>query len=192
MLCSARLDGSYAIRMLLHSRGFLHNSRDGARERRRGGRRGKRGGEGEKKWMDLVLPFFLRGRDLQPRGRRWPRRYFRKFFNNNSRVDESLSLSLCLFYRRMPRRRNLCPLSILSLLEICYGVRWSKHLFVSRYFFFLLLRGTIVSPLGISLASIIRLIGMIGDKSNCSDACTYPGFIIVRININYLPDAKQR
>lgn len=93
MLCSARLDGSYAIRMLLHSRGFLHNSRDGARERRRGGRRGKRGGEGGKKWMDLVLPFFLRGRDLQPRGRRWPRRYFRKFFNNNSRVDESLSLS---------------------------------------------------------------------------------------------------
>lgn len=191
MLCSARLDGSYAIRMLLHSRGFLHNSRDGARERRRGGRRGKRGGEGEKKWMDLVLPFFWE-EEISSHVEGDGHVDISESFSTTTRVSTSLSLSLCLFYRRMPRRRNLCPLSILSLLEICYGVRWSKHLFVSRYFFFLLLRGTIVSPLGISLASIIRLIGMIGDKSNCSDACTYPGFIIVRININYLPDAKQR
>lgn len=50
--------------------------REMGREKGRGGRRGKR--RGGKKWMDLVLPF-LRGRDLQPRGTRWPS-IFQKVF----------------------------------------------------------------------------------------------------------------
>lgn len=59
MLCSARLDGSYAIRMLLHLRGFLHNSRDGARERK--GRK-KRKKKRRKKVDGLRVTVFERKR----------------------------------------------------------------------------------------------------------------------------------
>lgn len=97
MLCSARLDGSYAIRMLLHSRGFLHNSRDGARERRRGGRRGKRGGEGEKKWMDLVLPFFWE-EEISSHVEGDGHVDISESFSTTTRVSTSLSLSLSAYF----------------------------------------------------------------------------------------------
>lgn len=133
MLCSARLDGSYAIRMLLHLRGFLHNSRDGARERK--GRK-KRKKKRRKKVDGPRVTVFERKRSPAT----W----------NEMAVDISESFSTT----RVSTKPCLDPSSVsLSLSAYFidegatsfdpYGVRRSKH-FLSRVTFFFPSRGTIV------------------------------------------------
>lgn len=125
MLCSARLDGSYAIRMLLHLRGFLHNSRDGARERK--GRK-KRKKKRRKKVDGPRVTVFERKRSPAT----WnemavdiSESFSTTRVSTKPCLDpSSVSLSLCLFYRR---RRNLFRSLWRSTIET---------LFISRYFFF--------------------------------------------------------